>query len=141
MKKLSVSVAAALMLGALVVPSASATTDPVYDPGSSVPSRFGFRLTHPGGEALASGFFVEYSVTLNGRAYVKDLADDGLDTNLWVRYGKKNGDSYKEVVATVSGAGVSKPVEWYSPAGMHVDYIGTRVCVGAGEDNCSAWVG
>ncbi|MET8762613.1 hypothetical protein [Lentzea sp. NPDC004782] len=142
MKKMTASVTAALVLGVLVAPTAEATTDPVYDPGSSVPSRFRFGPSKAGvGEALASGWFVEYSVSLGGNSYVKDLADDGMDTNLWVQYGKTQSYTYTERVATASGAGVSTPVTWSSPADLHVDFIRVRVCFGAGEVDCSQWAG
>jgi hypothetical protein len=142
MKKMTVSMTAALTLGVLVAPAAEAGTDPVYDPGSSVPSRFAFQPSKAGvGEALASGSFSEYGVSLGGRSYVKDLADDGMDTNLWVQYGKLQSYTYTERVATASGAGVSTPVAWGSPVDLHVDFIRVRVCFGQGEDNCSKWVG
>jgi hypothetical protein len=142
MKKMTVSMTAALALGVLVAPTAEADTGPVYDPGSSVPSRFAFAPSKPGGgEALVSGSFIDYGVTLDESSYVKDLADDGLEATLWVQYGKLLSYTYTERIATASGAGASTPVTWFSPAHRNVDFIRVRVCLGAGEDNCSKWVG
>ncbi|MEU0883751.1 hypothetical protein ABZ345_34540 [Lentzea sp. NPDC005914] len=140
MKKMTASMAAALVLGVLVAPAAEATTDPVYDPGSKVGSKFTLRAGLPGGgETLAWGTFVEYSVSFSDRSYVKDLADDGHDVYLWVQYGKVGSYSYKEQIGSASGLNVSKSVTWSSPAGMYVDDVSMRVCLGPGEDNCSKW--
>jgi hypothetical protein len=143
MKKLTVSVAAALALGALVAPAAHATCDPVYDPGSVCPGRFVLSPTSPAGsEGHAEGQFgPELTVSLQKQTFVKDTADDGLDAHLWVLYGRWNGQQYKEPVAVASGAGAQTNVEWTSPAGVPVTWFQVRVCLGAGEDNCGWWVG
>ncbi|MET9626592.1 hypothetical protein ABZX92_03925 [Lentzea sp. NPDC006480] len=142
MKKLTVAAAAALVLGTLVAPLAEAGTEPVYDPGASVPSKFSMRPEKPGADAYVAGYFVEYSVTLGlGRSYVKDLADDGLDVSLWVQYGKDRQPAHTERIATASGPNVSQAVEWSSPVGEHVDFIMMRLCAGSGEDNCGKWMG
>ncbi|WP_157985061.1 hypothetical protein [Lentzea terrae] len=133
------SLAAALVLGVLVAPSAEAGPDPVYDPGSLVPSRFIMAPKKAGGEAVASGAFVEYSVSFAGHSYVKDTADDGRDVQVWVKYGKEKAYSYTEQMASVSGLNVSKSFAWASPAGMYVDFVEVRVCLSPGEDNCSGW--
>ncbi|KJK46783.1 hypothetical protein UK23_22445 [Lentzea aerocolonigenes] len=141
MKKLTVATAAALALGVVVAPLADATTDPVYDPGATVPSKFSLRPEKPGADAYIAGYFVEYSVTLGlGKSYVKDLADDGLDVSVQVRYGKDTREpGYLERIATASGPNVSQPIEWHSPAGMRVEFIMSRLCFGPGEDNCGKW--
>lgn len=141
MKKLTVSMAAALVLGGLAAPAAEAGTDPVYDPGSLSPSRFTMTRTKPGGEAMAAGAFVEYSLSFGGRSYVKDTADDGLDVYVWVQYGKEKAYTYQEPMGSASGLNVSKSFAWASPAGMYVDFVLVRVCLGPGEDNCSGWTG
>lgn len=141
MKKLSVSMAAALALGVLVAPAASAGCDPVYDPGSPCGGKFTLKSDLPGGETLASGKFVEHGVALRAPSYVKDTADDGLDAYVWVYYGKYHGDMYREPIASASGLNANKAVEWTSPAGVFVDWFQVRVCLGPGEDNCSRWVG
>ncbi|MDT7785023.1 MAG: hypothetical protein QOF58_3442 [Pseudonocardiales bacterium] len=140
MKRSTVATAAALALGVLVAPAAEAGTEPVYDPGATVPSKFSMRPEKPGADTYVAGYFVEYSVTLGlSKSYVKDLADDGLDVNLWVQYGENRQPAHKERIATVSAPNVSQPVEWSSPAGTHVDYILMRLCFGPGEDNCGKW--
>jgi opacity protein-like surface antigen len=139
MKKLSVSMAAALALGLLVAPAAEATTDPVYDPGSKIPSRFTLMRSAPGGTVVAAGAFVEYSVSFSERSYVKDTVDDGLDVYVWVQYGKQQDYVYQEPMGSVSGFNVSKSFTWASPAGMHVDFVLLRLCLGPGEGNCSKW--
>jgi hypothetical protein len=140
MKQLSAPMAAALALGVLVAPSAEAGTEPVYDPGSRTGSNFVMVTDHAGtGRARVAGKFLEYSLSLGGQSYVIDAADDGLDVHLWIRYGDTNDNLYKENIATASGLNVSRTVAWASPAGMQVDHFGMRVCVGAGEDNCSTW--
>ena len=143
MRKLTVAVAAALALGALVAPAAHATCDPVYDPGSGCPGTFEMRPDTPAGsEAYAHGrFAAELSAVLDKQTYVKDTADDGLDAYLWVLYGQWNGTKYKEPVAVASGAGTQTSVEWVSPAGVSVTHFQVRVCLGPGEVTCSRWVG
>jgi hypothetical protein len=137
----TLSLAAALALGVLVAPPAEAGPDPVYDPGSLAPSRFAMSPKKVGGEAVAAGAFVEYSVSFGGHSYVKDTADDGLDVYVWVQYGKEKAYSHKEQMGSVSGLNVSKSFAWASPAGMYVDIVEVRVCLGPGEDNCSGWMG
>lgn len=143
MKKLTLPLAAALALGALVAPAAHATCDPVYDPGSGCPGKFVLRPDTPAGsEAYAEGrFAAELSVVLHKQTYVKDTADDGLDAYLWVNYGLANGPKQKEPVAVASGPGTQTNVEWTSPAGVFVTAFQVRVCLGPGEVNCSRWVG
>jgi hypothetical protein len=143
MKKLSVSMAAALALGVFVAPAAQATCDPVYDPGSGCPGKFVLRPdTPPGSEAYVEGqFAAELSVALRKPSYVKDTADDGLDAHLWVLYGQWNGPQYKEPIAVASGLGAKTDVEWTSPDGVPVTWFQVRVCLGPGEVTCSRWVG
>ncbi|WP_086667991.1 hypothetical protein [Lentzea kentuckyensis] len=143
MKKLTVSMAAALALGTLVAPAAHATCDPVYDPGSACPGKFVLRPDTPvGSEAYAEGqFATELSVVLRKPTFVKDTADDGLDAYLWVLYGPWNGTKHKEPIAVASGPGAQTDVEWVSPPGVSVTQFQIRVCLGPGEVTCSRWVG
>lgn len=143
MRRMIVSMAAALATSVLVAPAAQATCDPVYDPGSGCPGRFVLQPEPvPGGEIYAEGqFAAELTVTLQRQTYVKDTADDGLDVHLWVLYGQWNGVKTKEPIAVASGLGAKTDVEWASPAGVLVTWFQVRACVGAGEDNCGRWVG
>jgi hypothetical protein len=143
MKKLTVSMAAALALGVFVAPAARATCDPVYDPGSGCPGRLVLYPDTPAGsEAYAEGQFgPELTVSLQKQTFVKDTADDGLDAYLWVLYGPWNGTQYKEPIAVASRSGARTDVEWTSPAGVFVTWFQVRVCLGPGEINCSRWVG
>ncbi|GAA3624566.1 hypothetical protein GCM10022267_08370 [Lentzea roselyniae] len=136
------SMAAALTLGAVAVPTAQAGCDPVYDPGSACPGKFVAYTDLPGTEATAVGRFdTKYTVELGYPSYVKDTADDGLDVHLWVLYGKWNGAKQTEPIAVASGLNAKTEVVWESPAGVFVDWFQVRVCLGPGEDNCSRWVG
>ncbi|MEU3646073.1 hypothetical protein AB0E59_22000 [Lentzea sp. NPDC034063] len=143
MKKLTASMAAALVLGVLAAPAAQATCDPVYDPGSGCPGTFVLNPEPvPGGVVHAEGqFAAELTVTLRRQTFVKDTADDGLDVHLWVLYGPWNGQQTKEPIAVASGLGAKTDVEWASPAGVSVTWFQVRVCVGSGETNCGRWVG
>lgn len=141
MKKLSVTMAAALALGMLAAPAAQAGCDPVYDPGSACPGKFVLNVATTGGEARAEGTFVEHSAAIRRPSYLKDTADDGLDVHLWVLYGRYDGDLYQEQIAVASGPGATTDVEWTTPAGMLVDWFQVRVCVGPDEANCSRWAG
>lgn len=145
MKKMTVSMAAALTLGVLVAPAAQADTVPVYDPGSATGSKFELfpDRNDDAGDAVVRGKFVEYSVSLDYRTSVRDYKDDGLDVYLWVQYGKRNDYTYKEAIASASGAGKTTTImsPWYSPVGMHVDFFAAKVCLGPGEVNCGPWAG
>ena len=143
MRKLTVSMAAALALGTLAAPAAHATCDPVYDPGSGCPGRFVLDLDSPtGSEGYAEGqFAAELTVVLRKPTFVKDTADDGLDAYLWVLYGPYTGTKHKEPIAVASGPGARTDVEWTSPAGVFVTTFQARVCLGPGEANCSRWMG
>lgn len=143
MKKMTVSMAAALVLGVLATPAAQAGCDPVYDPGAACPGRFKIDPEPlPGGLIHAEGkFSTAQNVTLESGTYVKDTADDGLDVHLWVSYGPLSGARTQEPIAVASGLGARTDVEWTSPAGAFVHVFQVRVCVGAGEDNCGRWVG
>lgn len=141
MKRFAVSMAAALALGVVVVPTAQAGCDPVYDPGSPCGGKFALKNDMPGAEVLASGRFVEHGVALRAQSFVKDTADDGLDAHLWVLYGKWDGVQYKEPVASASGLNAKTDVVWDSPAGVFIDWFQVRVCLGPGETTCSRWVG
>lgn len=146
MKKLTMSIAAALVAGLFVTAPAQAGCTPVHDPGSPCPFQFSMWFINdlPGVEAVLKGKFHEGTATTNTLfAYVKDTGDDGLDAYVWVRYEVyKNGGGGKVVetpIASASGVGVSKPIEWTSPAEDRIDQFWARVCVGPGETKCTPW--
>jgi len=147
MKKLSVSVAAALVLGLGAAPSAQADGlceppgDPVFDPGSECKVDFSMNPAMTGGSALVKGYYQRGTITVEAPSFVKDTADDGQAVHLWVRYSVAEPfppGTYESSIATVSGAGATKDVEWsYS----FIEGFQARVCVGEGTTNCSPWRG
>ena len=142
MKKLSVSVTAAVVAGLCLAAPAEATCDPIHDPGTGCSSTFHVDLYEvlPGATALVKGSFVDKTPNIKAPSFIKDTADDGLDAYLWVRYfSLESGgyDEYRTVVGSASGVGVSSTVEWLAPHQMSKFRL--RVCLGPGETTCSPW--
>ncbi|WP_143467138.1 hypothetical protein [Lentzea kentuckyensis] len=138
MKKLSVSVSLALVLGLCVAP-ANATVkcggDPVYDPGSNDQCHFTIPASMPGAEATVYGRFYGRAPMVREPSYLKDTADDGQDAYLWVRIDSR-GQEYDRQIAVASGLGATVNAQALLGEG---DVIYARVCVGAGTVNCSPW--
>ncbi|ANZ41255.1 hypothetical protein BBK82_40090 [Lentzea guizhouensis] len=142
MKKLSVSVSAAVVAGLCFAAPAQAGCDPVHDPGTGCSATFQVDLYNviPGGSALAKGTFVDKTPHVKAPSFVQDTADDGLAAHLWIKYFKIVPGGTQEVtrsLASASGVGTSTPIEWLSPDQMHRFYL--KVCVGEGESNCTPW--
>jgi hypothetical protein len=139
-KKLSAAIAAALALGLCVTPAAHAgkcTGDPVYDPGSNDACNFALAPAMPGAEAKVWGrWFDRQPHIYREYSYVKDTADDGLDAFVWVRF-VVGSDTQDKLLARASGPGATAEISLiFAPL---VDAFYTRVCVGEGTTNCSAW--
>ncbi len=147
MKKLSMSVAAALILGLVAAPSAQADIicgppgDPVFDPGSECKVDFSMNPAMTGGSALVKGYYQRGTITVEAPSFIKDSADDGQAVHLWVRYSYAEpfaSGPYEESIATVSGVGATKDVQW---SASFIEGLEARVCVGEGTANCSPWRG
>ncbi|MFS8104574.1 hypothetical protein LFM09_46480 [Lentzea alba] len=146
MKKLSVVLSAALVLGLCGATSAQAggcitlpPGDPVFDPGSSCKVEFSMNPAVAGASALVKGYTQYAEVTIAAPSFLKDTADDGLAAHLWVRaqYQEPMPPGwYESRIASVSGSGSTKDIEW---SAAYVEAFDVRVCVGEGTANCTEW--
>jgi hypothetical protein len=142
MRKISSSMAAALVLGLCVVPAAHAGKcggDPVYDPGSNGGCNFAVAPAMPGAEARVWGRWYDRQPFIDpAYSYVKDTADDGLDAYLWMRW-VRGAESGEKVLALASGPGATTATSLtFAPT---ADAFFVRVCVGEGTATCSDWRG
>lgn len=146
MKRLAVSMAAALAAGLVVTAPAQAGCTPIHDPGSDCPVQFSMTMNElPGVQSLLKGRFRfgRAEISEIGGSHVTDTADDGLDASVWVRYQLISvtgaGKVFETPIGRASGAGVRTPVVWETPEGHRMEQFWARVCVGPGDAQCSQW--